>query len=57
MKKAVKEVNLKREREREKGAMSTEIFMHSHFPFPQDNLYKTTCNEAIFNVGLETEPQ
>lgn len=27
------------------------------FPFPQDNLYKTTCNEELFNAGLETEPQ
>lgn len=51
MKKTVKEMNLKRERE----GMSTEIHAQS-FPLPHDNLYKIICNEAIFNAGLETEP-
>lgn len=53
MKKAVKEMNLKkRERRNEHRNLHAQSF-----PFPQDNLYKTTCNEALFNAGLETEPQ
>lgn len=54
MKKAVKEMNLKKKKKRRNEHRN----LHAEsFPFPQDNLYKTTCNEAKFKAGLEPEPQ